>query len=209
MAKRRIFKHLHTINKHRFIVFKNCCHLGIPFRGLLHDLSKYSRKEFWPSTKYYRRVGSPIFNERKETTYSDIWNHHTVRNKHHFEYWLDVCNNYILIKPMPFKYALEYVADVISASKTYSGKSFINDMPLNYYLGRKHMYLMHSATKEFVGQLFYEVSQNGFKNLKKKYTKKLYQDCINKQPKVEIFNILNSENKIELTTEIPDFMKKN
>ncbi len=207
MAKRKILKHFHTVNKHRFNVFKNCCKLGIPFHGLFHDLSKYSFKEFWPSTKYYRGVGSPILNERKVSTYSSIWNHHTNRNKHHFEYWIDLCNNYIFIRPMPFKYSLEYVADVISASKTYNGKSFKPDMPLNYFLARKHTYLMHSATKEFVEILFKEFSLNGFKNLKKKNTKKIYEDCLIKHPNIEVYNLLNKNNELEITKEIPDFIK--
>ena len=37
-----IFKHLHTVNKHKWLVFKFACKVGIPWRGLVHDLSKYS-----------------------------------------------------------------------------------------------------------------------------------------------------------------------
>ena len=36
-----IFRHLHTINKHRFFVFKLSIKAGIPLQGLVHDLSKY------------------------------------------------------------------------------------------------------------------------------------------------------------------------
>ena len=208
MAKRHIFKHLHTINKHRFIVFTNCCHLGIPFRGLLHDLSKYSSKEFWPSTKYYRGVGSPILNERKETIYSNIWNHHTNRNRHHFEYWIDLCNNYIFIRPMPYKFALEYAADVISASKTYAGKNFYPSKPLEYFEQRKHTYLMHSATKEFVERLFKEYSINRFKNLKKKHTKTIYEECLKKFPNIEVHDLLNGNKEIKITTDLPSFLQK-
>lgn len=47
------FGHLNTINKHRFKVFKLCFKAGIPFRGLMHDLSKYSITEFFEGVKYY------------------------------------------------------------------------------------------------------------------------------------------------------------
>ena len=40
--KSHFFKHLHIVNKHRWEVFKLSCRVGIPFRGLVHDLSKYS-----------------------------------------------------------------------------------------------------------------------------------------------------------------------
>ena len=41
-----IFGHLKTITKHKWVVFKLSIKAGIPIRGLLHDLSKYSPTEF-------------------------------------------------------------------------------------------------------------------------------------------------------------------
>ena len=35
------------MNKHRWLVFKLSIKAGIPFRGLVHDLSKYSPVEFF------------------------------------------------------------------------------------------------------------------------------------------------------------------
>ena len=40
------FGHLHVVNKHRFKVFCLSLRVGIPFQGLIHDLSKYSPIEF-------------------------------------------------------------------------------------------------------------------------------------------------------------------
>ena len=50
---KKIFKHFILINRHRFLVFKLSVKAGIPFRGLIHDLSKYSPIEFFESVKYY------------------------------------------------------------------------------------------------------------------------------------------------------------
>ena len=83
---KRFFKHLHTVNTHRFKVFLLCCRVGIPIQGLLHDLSKYSPEEFWESVKYYEGTHSPIHNCKKENGYSKAWLHHKGRNKHHYEY---------------------------------------------------------------------------------------------------------------------------
>ena len=47
MKIRNFFRHLNTVNKHRFLVFKYSIKAGIPFRGLVHDLSKYSITEFF------------------------------------------------------------------------------------------------------------------------------------------------------------------
>ena len=48
---KNFFKHLKVVTKHRFLVFKYSCKVGIPFLGLIHDLSKYSYKEFSISEK--------------------------------------------------------------------------------------------------------------------------------------------------------------
>lgn len=37
---KNIVLHFNLINKHRWKVFKLCIKAGIPFRGLVHDLSK-------------------------------------------------------------------------------------------------------------------------------------------------------------------------
>ena len=41
------FKHIILISKHKWLVFKFSCKLGIPFRGFMHDWSKFSIDEFW------------------------------------------------------------------------------------------------------------------------------------------------------------------
>ena len=61
---KNLILHLHTINKHRWLVFKLCCKAGITFRGLVHDLSKYSPTEFWESVKYFQGSYSPIRNAK-------------------------------------------------------------------------------------------------------------------------------------------------
>ena len=54
MKIKNIFGHLKTITKHKWVVFKLCIKAGIPIRGILHDLSKYSLTEFIESAKYYQ-----------------------------------------------------------------------------------------------------------------------------------------------------------
>ena len=60
------FKHLKVIIKHKWIVLKLCIKAGIPWRGLVHDLSKFSPVEFINSVKYFNNgTGSPIQLEKK------------------------------------------------------------------------------------------------------------------------------------------------
>lgn len=66
-------KHFNLITRHKWEVFKLCCRIGIPWRGVLHDLSKYSPTEFWESVKYYNGKKSPIIVCRRKKWYSKAW----------------------------------------------------------------------------------------------------------------------------------------
>ena len=59
MIVKNFFMHLNTINKHKFLVFKLSIKAGIPIRGLLHDLSKFTPTEFLEGVKYYNKRRSP------------------------------------------------------------------------------------------------------------------------------------------------------
>ena len=142
------FKHLATINKHKWIVFIHCVKAGIPVRGLLHDLSKYSPTEFIPGAKYFLGTKSPTEREREIYGYSRAWMHHKGRNKHHFEYWTDYnpkTRKMGAVK-MPIKYVKEMFCDRVAAGKVYLGKSYTNDNPINYYNGGNAKNMMHPET---------------------------------------------------------------
>ena len=129
----KFFKHLHLINKHKWYVFKLCLKAGIPFRGLVHDLSKYSPTEFFESVKYFNGNHSPIVESKKENGYSKAWLHHKGRNKHHFEYWIDL-NAPDKTPIIPYKYTAEMICDKIAAGLIYSGEDWTSDLELNYYM---------------------------------------------------------------------------
>ena len=65
-------KHFNLITRHKWEVFKLCCRIGIPWRGLLHDLSKYSPTEFWESVKYLMEKRVLLLYVKKKT---DIQKH--------------------------------------------------------------------------------------------------------------------------------------
>lgn len=51
MYLKNIVGHFMVITRHKWVVFKLCCKVGQPWRGLVHDLSKYSPTEFWEGVK--------------------------------------------------------------------------------------------------------------------------------------------------------------
>ncbi len=171
----KFFRHLHTINKHRFIVFKLCCRVGIPWQGLLHDLSKYSPTEFFESIKYYTDGSeSPILNCKKNNGYSKAWLHHKGRNKHHSEYWVDLAapNKTPVI---PFKYALEMVCDRIAASKTYKKKKYSDMSPYYYWNKNRDKEMMNKKIQGFLTEVFELLGAYGEKKvINKKYLLNIY-----------------------------------
>ena len=131
----RFFSHLKTVIRHKNAVFLHCCKAGIPVRGFLHDLSKFSPVEFLNGVKYYQGTRSPNEEEREENGYSLAWMHHKGRNRHHFEYWNDVSpvtKRYEPVK-MPLKYFKEMFCDRVAASKIYQGKNYTDAHPFNYF----------------------------------------------------------------------------
>ena len=128
--------HLRTVNQHRKMVLKHCIKAGIPIRGLLHDLSKYSPTEFIPGVLYYQGNRSPNEKEREISGYSKAWMHHKGRNRHHFEYWTDysTVTKKMEAVPMPDIFIFEMFCDRVAASKIYNKEKYTNDMPLDYFL---------------------------------------------------------------------------
>lgn len=121
---RKIFAHLKTVHTHRKWVLYYCRLAGIPWRGLVHDLSKYSSTEFWESVRYYQGTSSPINAAKADKGYSEAWLHHKGRNKHHWAYWSDNFSEGFKIHEMPEKYFVEMVCDFLAAGRAYSGDKF-------------------------------------------------------------------------------------
>lgn len=183
-------KHLVLITKHRHQVLRNAIRCGIFFSALGHDLSKYSPTEFFKSAKYYSGNGSPVYAEREVNGfYSEIAIHHTRRNKHHYEYWVDIFRGKLILKIIPYRYIMESVCDMLAASKTYNKKEFSGNTVLKYFEEREKYYVMHPMVKEYMKWCFTRFQENKFKGLKKKDTKAKYDELCLKYPRVVTIKI--------------------
>lgn len=166
--------HFNLVNRHRFKVFKLCCKAGIPFRGLMHDLSKYSPTEFFESAKYYNGKNSPIHNCKKDIGYSNAWLHHKGRNKHHQEYWYDYAapdKNPII----PYKYTVEMICDNLAAGMTYQGKNWTKEHQLEYYLKVKKNKPINDKIDKVLIEVYEEIASKGVEEvINPKTLKKIY-----------------------------------
>ena len=158
----KAFRHFITITKHRHAVMRHCFKAGIPWRGLLHDLSKYTPAEFIPGARYYQGNKSPQVEERRLFGYSAAWLHHKGRNKHHFEYWSDYVQG-VGVAPieMPLPYVIEMFCDRVAACKIYQKDAYRQDAALRYYENAKSHYVMHPNTAALLETLLQMLAQQG------------------------------------------------
>lgn len=144
------FMHLRKILIHKYWVGLYCFKCGLYWRGLVHDLSKFSPVEFFESIKYYQGNSSPIDAAKKDKGYSKAWQHHKGRNKHHYEYWTDNYDNGTTCIEMPFIYAVEMLCDYLGAAHAYWGNNFTYSAEYDWWIKKSEVAKMHPNTKSFI-----------------------------------------------------------
>ena len=92
------------------------------------------------------------------------WMHHKVRNKHHYEYWIDYGINGekdMTGMKMPVRYVVEMFLDRIAACRIYKGKAYKKTDPLEYFMAGKGHYLMHKETEALLEKLLVMLAEKG------------------------------------------------
>lgn len=163
MLVKNLFGHFLTITKHRHKVMLHCIKAGIVWRGLTHDLSKYSPSEFWAGVKYYQGTRSPNEMERETLGYSKAWLHHKGRNRHHFEYWTDYNPQTRRVEPVPMPdiFIYEMFCDRVAASKIYNKENYSDRCSLDYFLRGKANRVIDPQTSEKLEKLLTMLAENG------------------------------------------------
>jgi len=88
-------KYLSYVIRHRWYVFVECLKMGLVWRGLVHDLSKFLPSEWFPYVNYFngewRCKGDvpPDYKAPQEikADFDLAWLKHQHRNPHHWQYW--------------------------------------------------------------------------------------------------------------------------
>lgn len=161
---KNVVGHFKTITHHKILVMKNCFRVGLYRQGLLHDMSKYTPSEFIVGCRYFQGDRSPNAAERDDKGYSSAWLHHKGRNKHHYEYWIDVDkeDGYRMAgMKMPVKYVIEMFMDRIAASKTYKKEKYTDRTSLEYYNLTKDVIVIHPETRALLEKLLVMLADEG------------------------------------------------
>ncbi len=148
---RRHIAYLRYILRHKWFVFFECCKLGEPWLGVIHDLSRLHPSEFlvYAASAPYSKENKPI---DIATAFERAWHRHQHRNKHHFEYWVhfDYHDHQKRLLPMPDKYRREMLADWYGAARARGNTG----TPKDWYLKNRDKIQLHSETRKWIeGQL--------------------------------------------------------
>ena len=142
-----ILEYVSRTLKHKWYVFVECCKLGIPIKGILHDLSKFSPKEFKGYCRYQGMGGFLTGINIDWNTKHDFemaWNHHQKHNPHHWQYYVQYSEKGSTALQMPYNDMLEMVADWRAMSIEFNNK------PEEWFEKNRHKMLLHPNTMDSV-----------------------------------------------------------
>lgn len=160
-----LIHHLQTVFRHKYYVFYYCHKAGITWRGIVHDLSKFSYTELSESIRYYKDGSSPINRAKEDKGCSSAWMHHKGRNSHHYEFWVDRIDDGGYILRMPYEDILECLCDFLGANKAYNhGKSTVKDEVI-FWNKKKVTCSMHPANRLFITTMLKILTLTGSDNL--------------------------------------------
>jgi hypothetical protein len=152
-------KYLNYLVKHKWYVTVECFKQGLYWRGLVHDLSKFTPREFFPYAQHFygpfaaqkKRDGSGYYKptDTGDPAFDIAWLHHQNRNKHHWQYWCCVADDgTVKIYDMPLVYRMEMVCDWNGAGKAQGFKN--KDQTKNWYLKNKDKMVLSTVTREWI-----------------------------------------------------------
>lgn len=134
---REHWQYLKFLLKHKWFVFQECCRLGIPWRGLVHDLSKFSPAEWGPYVDYFYggpwpdrlptdfryQFGDQYTKGWVQRRFDAAWLTHIHRNPHHWQHYVLLEDSgAVKVLEMPRPHRLEMIADWWGAGRALGGK---------------------------------------------------------------------------------------
>jgi len=153
--------------RHKWFVLLACIELDILFRGLVHDLSKFSLSEWQAYAHWFFTDQGHKFNggfawefgvhEKYRKGFNSAWLHHIHSNAHHWEAWIIPGKEECL--EVPEVYCREMVADWQAMSRA-RGKADCS----GWYESQKEVIKLHPTSRQLIESLIYarKVKTNGF-----------------------------------------------
>ncbi len=159
----RYVQYLKYVLCHKWYVFLECVKVGLYWRGLVHDLSKFRLDEMVPYARYFynsdgthrvpdndSEVGYIKPSETDDDAFDLAWLRHQRRNPHHWQYWLlHLDDGGMKALVMPRVYVVEMLCDWRGAGKAQG----YGDNTYEWYLENRDNMVLNSRTRELVDGL--------------------------------------------------------
>jgi len=148
----KYLKYLSYVLRHKWFVLLECWKLGLYWRGLVHDMSKFRPSEFFPYADFF--YGPKAKKVRDETGYYKptdtghagfdfAWLLHQKRNDHHWQWWvLPQDDGGDKIIEMPQMAELEMICDWRGAGRAQGTPDV-----LAWYAKNNHKMRLHERTR--------------------------------------------------------------
>ena len=141
-------KYLGYVIRHKWYVFVECCKLGVPWRGLVHDMSKFLPSEFHAYATYFYGHSKAEGQEK----FDFAWHWHQKRNKHHWQWWiLRYDSGKLIIFEIPMSYRKEMLADWRGCSMARTG----TDDTITWYNANKDKMQLAPETRKWIEREVY------------------------------------------------------
>ena len=147
------WQYLKYVLRHKWYVGLECFRLGLYWRGIVHDLSKFRPSEWFPYANYFYGKGAAIRRDKtgyyKPTDTGDAafdfaWLLHQKRNHHHWQWWcLPEDEGGLKVLQMDDKSTIEMFCDWCGAAQA-QGKE--RDSVVDWWLANKCKMKIHDKT---------------------------------------------------------------
>ena len=116
----KYIKYLWYLIRHKWFVMLECFSVGLYYRGITHDLSKFRLSEFIPYARHFSgniktgrdKTGYYKPNNTGDDAFDSAWFLHQKRNDHHWQYWtMPNDDGTISTFEMPLYVVMEMVCD--------------------------------------------------------------------------------------------------
>lgn len=140
----KYLRYMKYLFKHKYNVLKESIKLGILWRGITHDLSKFRPDEFFPYTeRFYGQGNNKDFDLALQKHYH--------RNDHHWQYWVKIGGMYNMevgVIEMNYDAIKEMLCDWYAMAQHYEGTGWLG--ALVWFKNHKDEILLHPTTERLV-----------------------------------------------------------
>ena len=144
---------------HKYFVTVECFKVGLYWRGIVHDLSKFRLSEFVPYANFFytkKRNGTGYYKptDTGDKAFDFAWLLHQKRNKHHWQWWtLPEDDGGIKVIKMDEIFTNEMICDWIGAGKAqgfFSPKDDKYFETRKWYIANKNKMNLHPHTRRLI-----------------------------------------------------------